>query len=307
MYDRRIDARHLAGGRPLPSTLATALGARRDGSAGADTSSGLLMTVLGEFVLPHGGGAWTQTLVATMDTLGVRDKATRQALARMEDRGWLGRERIGRRTRWELTDDARSLLEAGAARIYGFGRITRRWDGRWIVVLASVPERDRAARYRMATGLRWAGFGSLGQGVWLSPWAEQEHLAVEVLADLGIDATSFRAELGELGSGPELAGAAWSLPELAQEYRTFLADTAHLTAALPDDATSAAELASVVHRWRRFPFLDPDLPAELLAPDWPGPAAAHRFAEVRGRLLPRAHVWWRKIEAEHSAATGSRS
>ena len=86
-----------------PATLAPVLGARRDGSARANTSRGLLMTVLGEFLLPQDSQAWTQTIVALMEQLGVREKATRQALARMDEQGWLVRVRHGRRTRWHLT------------------------------------------------------------------------------------------------------------------------------------------------------------------------------------------------------------
>lgn len=255
------------------------------------------MTLLGEFVLPHGGTAWTQTLVALMDGLGVRDKAARQALARMHEGGWLGRERVGRRTRWTLTDHSRALLEAGAARIYDFGQHVRPWDGTWVVLLASVPERDRRVRYRMGIGLSWAGFGSLGQGVWLSPWAQQEQDAVTLLDGLAVQATSFRARLGELGSGSALAGQAWDLPRLRARYDTFVADTDVLLASLPEGEAAAVELATLVHRWRRFPFLDPDLPAALLPSDWPGPFAARRFADLRAALIDQAYSWWEATEA----------
>jgi phenylacetic acid degradation operon negative regulatory protein len=285
--------------------LASVLGARRHGSAGVDSSRDLLMTVLGEYVLPHDGGAWTQSLIALMDLLGVRDKAARQALARMCDRGWLERERVGRQTRWRLTDHAHELLDAGAERIYRFGRSGRAWDRTWLVLLASVPERERHVRYRMGLGLTWAGFGSIGQGVWLSPWREQEGVAVELLTRLGIDATSFHAQLGHLGSGSHLAGMAWDLPVLRGQYERFLADTEPLVASTPRDGEAAAELAALVHRWRRFPFLDPDLPPELLPDDWPGPAAADRFAEMRAMLLPAAQEWWRAMEQELTPANTS--
>ena len=120
------------------------LGERRDDQSVGSSTRAVVMTVLGEFVLPAGGSAWTQTLVAAMDQLGVRDKATRQALARMEDRGWLSRDRVGRQTRWSLTEPATALLTEGAERIYGFAAGQREWDESWVVLLASVPERDRA-------------------------------------------------------------------------------------------------------------------------------------------------------------------
>ena len=156
----------------------------------------------------------------------MREKAARQALARMAERGLLSREKVGRQTRWTLTDQARSLLVPGAERIYAFGQRARRWDGSWLVLLASVPETERGTRYRMRVGLSWAGFGSIGQGTWLSPWAQQEPLAVDLLKDLGVDATSFIARMGRLGSPTDLAAEAWDLPELGAAYDDFLADTA---------------------------------------------------------------------------------
>jgi phenylacetic acid degradation operon negative regulatory protein len=263
------------------------------------------MTMLGEFVLPNGHKVWTQTLIEALALLGVRDKAARQAIARMHDRGWLERTRVGRRTRWHLTDSTLAMLEAGAERIYGFGRHRPAWNGDWVILLASVPERDRNLRYRMGMGLSWSGFGTLGQGIWISPWADEEPAAVEVLNGLGVDAMSFVGGLGQLGRVDELVEQAWDLPTLRSHYESFLDDTAHLVdgglSELGGD--SVAELALLVHRWRRFPFLDPGLPAELLPADWPGHAAVDRFTEARNRLREPAASWWIEREALFAPAS----
>jgi phenylacetic acid degradation operon negative regulatory protein len=274
---------------------------RQDIAAEADTGRGLLLTVLGELVLPAGGAAWTQTLLEVLDALGVRDKAARQTLARMHARGWLARERIGRQTRWTLTESARTVLEQGADRIYSFGQGERPWDGRWLLLLASVPERDRQARYRMNVGLTWAGFGTIGPGIWVSPWVDREAAAADLLRGLGVDGSSFRAELGELGDPARLTDAAWDLPALRAQYEEFLTDTDALGGrahgVVPRGVTAASELALLVHRWRRFPFIDPDLPAAVLPTDWPAPAAARRFAELRERLGEPSRDWWQATEA----------
>ncbi len=214
----------------------------------------------------------------------------------MHERGWLERSRHGRQTRWTLTPPTTNLLNVGADRIYGFGQNPRTWDGQWILLLASVPETDRQARYRMNSGLRWAGFGSLGQGSWISPWTDRESAAVKVLADLDVEATSFVARLGQLGDGANLANEAWELPSLRVLYEHFLRDTADLTTRAVSPEVALVELARLVHRWRQFPFVDPDLPAPLLPADWPGPEAAHRFSELRSKLLVPATRWWTTTE-----------
>ena len=102
-------------------------------AVGAESARGLLFTVLGEFVLPTGGAAWTSTLIDVLGRLDVEPKATRQALMRTAADGWLEAVRSGRRTRWQLTAAAVELLTDGARRIYGFSGATPDWDGRWLL------------------------------------------------------------------------------------------------------------------------------------------------------------------------------
>ncbi|MFK8022413.1 MAG: PaaX family transcriptional regulator C-terminal domain-containing protein [Ilumatobacter sp.] len=283
--------------------LAPVLGATTDRRVNSDNARGLMITVLGEFVRPNGGSAWTQTLIEAMELVGVQDKATRQVLARLADRGWLDRSKAGRRTHWHLTASSRALLETGADRIYGFGRSEQRWDGRWLVVLASLPDREASQRYRLTTGLAWAGFGSLGQGTWISPWVEHERQCAAVLTDLDVaGATTFRSEIGALGHGDELAARAWDLAELRSHYDTFLGTVEQIERAnAPRGAEAVAGLINLVHAWRRFPFLDPELPSELLPHDWPAPYAVARFEQLRSALLDAATTWWRDSDARYAS------
>src|SRR5215472_411968 len=106
----------------------------------------MLLSLLGEFVNPGEGMAWTSAVLAAFERLGVAEKATRQALMRTSNAGLLKPDKIGRRTRWQLTPAARKLLTDGAERIYSFGPATD-WDGQWVLVAARIPETDRHARH----------------------------------------------------------------------------------------------------------------------------------------------------------------
>src|SRR3954469_10318569 len=116
-------------------------------AAGADSARSVLFTVLGELVLPTGGEAWTSAFIDVFARLGIEEKAARQALMRTAADGWLSAQRVGRRTRWQLTPSARELLVDGTRRICGFTGAFPDWDGRWLVVLARAPESDRPARH----------------------------------------------------------------------------------------------------------------------------------------------------------------
>ena len=250
----------------------------------------LLMTVLGEFALPAGRPVWTWMLVDTLGGFGVTEKSARQALARAAAEGLLVSERVGRRTRWELTPSARRLLNEGAGRIYEFGRSERGWDGRWLLLLVSVPEAKRDLRHRLRTRLSWAGFGSPEAGVWISPHLSREDEALDVVKELGLAASamSFTAAFGRIGGQDEMVSRAWDLTALEDRYEAFLADFSELEPAGRAEALHAQ--TSLVHEWRRFPFLDPQLPRTLLPANWSGAKAAE--------LFHRKHDEWQSAAAE---------
>jgi phenylacetic acid degradation operon negative regulatory protein len=252
----------------------------------------MLFTLLGEFVLPDEGGAWTSAVLAVFERLGVAEKATRQALMRTSNAGWLTAQKVGRRTRWLLTPAATRLLTDGARRIYSFGPATE-WDGQWVLVQVRVPETDRRARHVVRTRLAWAGFGSLGPGLWISPHAAREQEAVRVLREAGVadDAHVFVARRTGLSDTRAMVAAAWDLPNLEAQYEHFIAE--FRPPGIPADVL--LRQLELVHAWRRFPALDPALPRDLLPPRWTGSKAAELFADRRERWMGEARREWLRL------------
>jgi phenylacetic acid degradation operon negative regulatory protein len=274
--------------------------------AGAGSARGMLFTLLGEFVLPSEGAAWTSAVLAAFERLGVAEKATRQALMRTSNAGWLQAEKVGRRTRWLLTPAAKKLLTDGARRIYSFGPAAQ-WDGQWVLAQVRIPESDRRARHVVRTRLAWAGFGSLGPGLWISPHANREPEAIRVLAEAGVakDAHVFVARRTGL-SGTALSdtramvASAWDLPEIEAEYEQFVDE--FRAPAVPGDVL--LRQLELVHAWRRFPALDPSLPRELLPPRWTGIRAAELFADRHQRWSPDARREWQRLNSVSPLAAG---
>ena len=265
-------------------------------AAGAVSARGLLFTVLGEFVLPTGGSAWTSAVIETFGRLGVEEKASRQALARTAADGWIRPERRGRRTRWSLTPDGDRLLTEGTERIYAFAGSQRSWDGSWLLVLARVPEHDRPARHVLRTRLSWAGLGSPAPGVWITTHTERSAEVGQVLRQAGVtDGQIFAAAHRGGGELATLVGQAWDLPAIEQQYEAFLAEFA--LAAAPDPLTRLIEL---VHAWRRFPSIDPGLPAQLLPRGWSGATAATLFASRHSDWSAAAVKQWTRLNTAAS-------
>ncbi len=270
-------------------------------AAGAGSARGLLFTVLGEFVLPAGGSAWTASFIDLFGRLGIEEKATRQALMRTAADGWLVNRRQGRRACWQLTPSARRLLTEGTQRIYGFAAMQPDWDGRWLIVLARGPETDRAARHLLRSRLTWAGLGSPAPGVWVSTHVERADEVESVLAAAAMisDVQVFVGEYHGGAPAGAMVGQAWDLEAVEERYQQFLDAFAEDPAR--DPLVAVVEL---VHAWRRFPWIDPELPPELLPARWSGGTAARLFARRHEAWTTAAARAWRELDAQGGSGTG---
>ncbi|MER6897838.1 PaaX family transcriptional regulator C-terminal domain-containing protein, partial [Amycolatopsis sp. NPDC000740] len=204
--------------------------------------------------------------------------------------------------RWSLTPPGRRLLTEGAERIYAFGRDAHAWENRWLMLIVSVPEAKRDLRHRLRTRLTWAGFGSPVAGVWVSPDPSREPEAQKIVAELGLEAQamSFTAEYGAIGDQESMVARSWDLSELTDRYEDFID---RFTGVSPSGAQAVLRAQTeLVHEWRRFPFLDPQLPAELLPASWSGAKAAELFHRKHVEWRPAAQAYWDQLTANEEQA-----
>lgn len=225
---------------------------------------------------------YQETLVASIEHLGYTNHAARQAVARATRRGILAAQRDGRRARMSLTPAGQELLLDGARRLLAFGEPWD-WDGCWLLLNLRVPESRRDARQRLRNRLSWAGFGSLGNGLWLSPHLDREaELAAVLSSEPAAQAWTFRARSGDLGDIYQLVRQAWDIDAMIADYDLFIAEFGRLQPRTPEECFAA--YISLWSRWRLFPFIDPDLPAEVFPKGWLRERAYKVFQE-------RCHRW----------------
>ena len=87
------------------------------GRVSVGSARSLLLTVLGEFVLPSGQAVWTSALLHALVGVGTAENSARQAIARSASAGWLEGRKDGRQVRWRLTPAGRRVIEAGSRRV----------------------------------------------------------------------------------------------------------------------------------------------------------------------------------------------
>ncbi|HWB57659.1 MAG TPA: PaaX family transcriptional regulator C-terminal domain-containing protein [Gaiellaceae bacterium] len=236
----------------------------------------LVVTLLGAYVYPDDRLVWSGGLVRLLGELGFSAGAARVALARLTRRDLLARVRSGRLVHYEVTPRTTALLHEGERRIFSLGRDARP-AGEWTILSHAVPDERRLERGRLARRLRFLGFGSLQDGVWISPHDRAEEVTA-LLEEL--DLVGHAAVVLGRPAGPAdleaLVARAWDVDGLAERYRAFeLAFRRHAGRGNGlVDGEAFLVRTRLVHAFRQFPSLDPGLPDELV------PTNGHRAGAV---------------------------
>jgi len=134
----------------------------------------LIFNLYGDYVFPRRRPVWTGGLLDVLRVLGVGDRAARSTLSRMKQKGWLEASRQGRRSAYRLTPRGAGLLEEGSRRL--FGPRLADWDGRWHLVIYSLPQEMRALRRELRARLSWLGYGMLLPGIMVAAHSRRERV-----------------------------------------------------------------------------------------------------------------------------------
>lgn len=239
----------------------------------------LVVTMLGTYVRPYAHTVWSGGLVALLGEFGFSDGAARAALTRLVRRDLIARVRAGRLVHYELTPRCERLLIEGDGRIFTLGRLPAA-VGPWNLLWHQIPEDRRLERTRLGRRLRFLGFGSVQDSVWVAPHDHSSELA-ELIGELGVAefATVFVASVREGPGWTALVERAWDLSGLEDGYVAFCAEfERHLSpeASLADREAFLVR-TRMTHVFRAFAQLDPELPDELAPLSGPRGRAAEVF------------------------------
>ncbi len=182
--------------------------------------------------------------------LGVSEVACRATLSRMAKKGALERSREGRSVAFRASPRTRDLLFRDRERILSSSPFEHPGDG-WTVLMFSVPESRRDVRHRLRTRLSWAGFGPLGDGLWIAPGSpdvDDVLIVVQDPADPGSSITVFDAVPRLPTRAEDVVAQAWNLPAVRGEHDTFLQEW---------EAVEESELERVGHPLGAERGLDP--------------------------------------------------
>jgi phenylacetic acid degradation operon negative regulatory protein len=235
----------------------------------------LILTLFGAYVGADTAPAWSGGLVELMAPFGCTTGSSRIALNRVVERGLLDRHRDGRFISYAPTERLVELIAVGDRRLAALADPPP-WDSTWTVVWYSIPDELRRVRHRLGRRLRFLGFGPLEDSTWVAP-RDQTAEIVPYLERLGV-----RERVGLFVGSQQIEpqatiARAWDSHELALRYRLFNKRFAPFKGRGLSDEDAFVARTLISDWFRRFPYLDPGLPAEVF------PAAEER--RIAGELF----------------------
>jgi phenylacetic acid degradation operon negative regulatory protein len=266
----------------------------------------MIFTLYGDYVRHRGGEAWTGSLIELLGLFGLSGQAVRSTLSRLSHKGWLTSRKVGRYSFYSQTPKLLKLLEEGAQRI--FQPRSDPWDGRWHLLTYSIPESKRHLRRRLRRRLLWLGFGALSHATWISPRDlrdEAERIVDELRVRSHVEI--FAAEHQGFASGAEIVERCWDLKRLNRYYADFIKRYERAFEKCLDQATNGdgphprdcfVQRFMLIHEYRSSPYVDPNLPLELLPGNWLGQEAAQLFQQYRDLLAKKAGVYVDQVLAK---------
>lgn len=270
------------------------------------TPQAIVFTILGSYFIDENPPIPTSLYLDVLGRVGVSTQASRMTLNRMKERGYLTVERKGREAFWKATHVAVEIVKRQRRLTFTERAAVQDPDDVWTIVTFSLPEAKRLERDQLRQRLAWEGFGSLRDGVWVSPGdrdlSDVMDTGGQFDLDESVDVFVGRPRRTDLARMIERA---WHLPELIEHYEQFLAmwDVGDASRSMTDPLGTRLLLIAT---WRQLLRATPHLPPSYLPEDWPGLRCTSLFRDLEERYRVEARQIIDALTAGTPAATRAR-
>ncbi|WP_338469678.1 phenylacetic acid degradation operon negative regulatory protein PaaX [Niallia sp. XMNu-256] len=267
----------------------------------------MILTIYGDYISHYGNKIWIGSLIQLLKGFGHNEQAVRVAVSRMMKQGLLQSEKKGNKSYYELTERGLSRINEAAKRIYKLH--PHDWDGKWRIVMYNIPEEKRQVRDELRKELQWSGFGYLSNGCWISPNNFEKEINL-LISKYKIE--EYVQLFLSKHVGPQLdfnlVEKCWPLQEIEKKYdefidiysKKFIVDQSVIGSGQMSDEECFMRRANLVHEYRKFLFIDPFLPKELLPERWSGNHAALLFNQYYKMLAERASRFFEEVFQEEN-------
>ncbi|WP_409305976.1 phenylacetic acid degradation operon negative regulatory protein PaaX [Peribacillus sp. SCS-155] len=270
----------------------------------------MIFTLYGDYIRHYGSEIWIGSLIRLLKEFGHNEQSVRAAISRMSKQGWLMARKEGNKSHYFLTQRGIDRMDEAAKRIFKLN--PDQWDGKWRMLIYSIPEDKRNIRDELRKELVWSGFGTISNSCWISPndLKKEVHSLVEKY-EIKPYIHFFLTEYEGPHQNHTLVTECWDIYGLNDRYGQFIADYSQKYVIIKNriskgeisDAECFVERTKLVHEYRKFLFIDPGLPEELLPEKWLGAHAASLFSDFYKQLAEPASRFFEEVFQEGNELT----
>ncbi len=237
----------------------------------------LIITFFGDVVLARGGNISAKTVQQVLGEMGVGAGAVRTALSRLAADGWIERQKLGRESFYELSNEGYELSQQASERIY-----------------AAVPGNTTTP---IASDI-W-------QIVVARPGSSLENLAGT--SAIKLSSSSFLCHLknglstkfkdclvvkGEIAQMPDWVMQGCMPDTIKQSYADLISRFSEVSSpARLSPLDSLILRCLLIHEWRRLLLRTPEVPYELHIDDWPEYQCRCFVVGLYQTLTKQSEVW----------------
>ncbi|MDQ0269642.1 phenylacetic acid degradation operon negative regulatory protein [Cytobacillus purgationiresistens] len=265
----------------------------------------MIFTLYGDYISHYGSKIWIGSLISLLSEFGHNDQSVRAAISRMNKQGWVQAEKVGNKSYYSLTSKGQNRIDEAGKRIFKLK--SEQWDGKWRLLMYNIPEDIRHIRDELRKELVWSGFGSMSNSIWISP-IPLENQVRNLIEKYDIDSyvDFFIAEYAGPHQNQQVVEKSWNLHEINEKYQLFISqysekyiiDKNKIQKGDKGDAECFVDRTKLVHEYRKFLFVDPGLPEELLPEKWLGSHAASLFSMYYKELAEPASRFFENVFSE---------
>lgn len=262
----------------------------------------MIFTIYGDYIRHYGNVIWIGSLIKLLEAFGHNEQAVRAAVSRMSKQGWLKSEKRGNKSYYFLTEQGVARMKEASKRIYK--EPTPPWKGKWWILVYTIPEEKRHLRDKLREELVWSGFGLLSNSCWITPNdLEDEMKRMIKKYEIEDYVSYFQSTYKGMQTNEELVKKCWDLDEINKRYAQFIEqysqkyviDKSKINKNEMSDSSCFVKSAWLVHQYRKFLFIDPSLPDELLPEKWLGDSATSLFKDYNNILSKPAKRFFESI------------
>lgn len=255
----------------------------------------LVATLFGDVVESHGREIWLGSITKLLAPLGVNERLARTAVYRLTQDKFIQSTRIGRRSFYQLTADARKKVSHYDLLIYYPWK--KEWDTNWTLIFTGTYGIKAPQRATLRKKLSWLGYGIIAPNVYGHPTAPMD-ATQSLFSEMGLTnkvvvlrASNYDQRYG-LGT-QEMVRQCFNLTALEKQYATFIKKYGPLAKALMDNPIIEGTdpqhgfilRIMLIHHYRRILLQDPELPQELLPNNWQGQQAQDLCGGIYSSLI----------------------